>query len=231
MAQPPSHFGPVNGPPRAAAPSPPAWNAPPPPLPQDFAASVASRSDSVLGALNLQDAQGNVFALMIRAAMLDGRVARAAAADESGNGKALIALLLAQAAPLAVSLLLMSGSFGAAGLIMTLVPMVMGLGASFLALAAMAGTSKSIVGRKLTLGQLFRGLSYAQSPGLLAIIPVIGQLAGLWRLPTTLVALRDMAATTLGKAFGLLLVGALASMLVMMMLLPMVMNVWQYSAR
>lgn len=192
---------------------------------------MASRSDSVLGALNLQDAQGNVFALMIRAAMLDGRVARAAAADESGNGKALIALLLAQAAPLAVSLLLMSGSFGAAGLIMTLVPMVMGLGASFLALAAMAGTSKSIVGRKLTLGQLFRGLSYAQSPGLLAIIPVIGQLAGLWRLPTTLVALRDMAATTLGKAFGLLLVGALASMLVMMMLLPMVMNVWQYSAR
>lgn len=198
---------------------------------QDFAASLASRSDAVLGALNLRDAQGNVLALMIRAAMLDGRVARAAAADENGNGKALTALLLSQLAPMLVGLVFMTGAFAGRMLTMYLMTMILGLGATVLALFAMAASSKSIVGVKFTPGQMFRGLAYAQSPGLLGVIPLplIPQLANLWRLPTTLVAVRDMAQTTMGKAFGLLLVGALASMVVTMMILPMVMNIWQYS--
>jgi hypothetical protein len=230
---PPSSYTP---PPPAAYPPPPAqaWGGPPPPqTQQDFAASVASKSDAVLGALNLRDAEGNVFALMIRAAMLDGRVARAAAADENGNGKAAIALLLAYLAPMVSALLFMSGRFAGAMMAMYLVTMVLGLGSAFLSLAVMSAASQSIVGRKFTIGQLFRGLAYAQSPGLLAAIPVpvLGQLAGLWRLPTTMVAIRDMAGTTLGKAFGLLLVGALATMVVMLMLTPMIMNIWQYSFR
>lgn len=215
-------------------PPPPAWGGPPPGYPppqpqqpppqQDFAASVASKSDAVLGALNLKDAQGNVFAMMIRAAMLDGNVARTAAADENGNGKALTALLLAMVAPALTGLLFMGGVFRGSMIGVYLLTLLFGIGGSLLSLVVMSAVSHSIVGRRLTVGQMFRGLAYAQSPSVLAIIPIpfLAQLVGLWRIPTTLVALRDMADTTLGKAFCLLLVGALVVMAISLMLLPLV---------
>lgn len=203
------------------------------PPPADFASSLAAKSDKVLGALNLQHAQGNVFALMIRAAMLDGRVARDAASDVNGNGKALTALLLSQLAPMLTGLLFASGAWGGMMFGIYGLTMALAVGSTVLSLVVMAAASQSIVGRKFTVGQMFRGLAYAQSPGLIAVLPLplIGQLANLWRLPTTLVALRDMAGTTLGKAFGLLLVGALVTMVVSFMIMPMLMNIWTYSLR
>jgi hypothetical protein len=227
-APPPPQYAPPSPPP------PPAWGGPPPGYPppqsqqpppqQDFAASVASKSDAVLGPLNLKDAQGNVFAMMIRAAMLDGNVARTAAADENGNGKALTALLLAMVAPALTGLLFMGGVFRGSMIGVYGLTLLFGLGGALLSLVVMSAVSQSIVGRKLTVAQMFRGLAYAQSPALLGIIPipVLAQLVGLWRIPTTLVALRDMAGTTLGKAFCLLLVGALVVVVISIMLLPLV---------
>jgi hypothetical protein len=163
--------------------------------------------------------------MMIRAAMLDGQVARAAAADVNGNGKALTAILLSMAVPMAVTIIFGSSYMtSTVGLTMTLVSLVIGIAMTFVSLGLMSACSGSIVGRKLSFGEIFRGLAYAQSPGLLSFIPVVGMLAGLWRLPTTLVALRDMVPTTMGKAFGLLLVGALASVVMTMMLMPIIMG-------
>jgi hypothetical protein len=168
--------------------------------------------------------------MMIRAAMLDGNVARAAAADENGNGKALTALLLSMVPPALAGLLFMGGAFGGAMIGVYGLTLLFGIGGSLLSLVVMSAASQSIVGRKLTVGQMFRGLAYAQSPALLGIIPipVLAQLAGLWRLPTTLVALRDMAGTTLGKAFGLLLVGALVVMVISLMLVPLMIRAALY---
>lgn len=162
--------------------------------------------------------------MMIRAAMLDGNVARAAAADENGNGKALTALLLAMVAPALAGLLFMGGVFRGAMIGVYGLTLLFSVGGALLSLVVMSAVSQSIVGRKLTVGQMFRGLAYAQSPSVLAIIPipVLAQLVGLWRIPTTLVALRDMADTTLGKAFLLLLVGALVVIVMSIMLLPLV---------
>ena len=157
--------------------------------------------------------------------MLDGQVARAAAADVNGNGKALTAILLSMAVPMVVTIIFGSSYMtSTVGLTMTLVSLVIGIAMTFVSLGLMSACSQSISGRKLSFGEIFRGLAYAQSPGLLSFIPVVGMLAGLWRLPTTLVALRDMVPTTMGKAFGLLLVGALASVVMTMMLMPIIMG-------
>lgn len=179
----------------------------------------------MLGALNLQNAQGtgNVLAMMIRAAMLDGSVARAAAADPNGNGKALTAILISMSVPTLVAIIFGSSYMTtAAGLTITIATLAISVALTFVAIGLMSACSQAIVGRKLSFGEIFRGLAYAQSPALLTFIPVVGMLAGLWRLPTTLVALRDMAPTTMGKAFGLLLVGALASVVLSMMLMPII---------
>lgn len=169
--------------------------------------------------MNLQ--RSHLLAMMIRAAMLDGGVAREAAADLNGNGKALTALLVALAVPVGVGLIFGSSyMMSAAGLTITVVTLAISIAASLVSLALMSATSKAIVGRRIGFGELFRGLAYAQSPALLTFLPVIGMIANLWRLPTTMVAVRDLSGSTLGRAFGLLLVGALASIILMLMLSP-----------
>ncbi|MBE0656073.1 MAG: hypothetical protein IH602_00200, partial [Bryobacteraceae bacterium] len=191
----------------------------------DIAAQISAKSGAVLGALNLQNAQGTgiVLAMMIRAAMLDGSVARAAAADVNGNGKAFTAILISMSVPTLVAIIFGSSYMTtAAGLTITLATLAISVALTFVAIGLMSACSQAIVGRKLSFGEIFRGLAYAQSPALLTFIPVVGMLAGLWRLPTTLVALRDMTPTTMGKAFGLLLVGALASVVLSMMLMPII---------
>lgn len=190
-----------------------------------FDSQLAAKGNELVNSLNLRNAQGigAVIGMMIRAAMLDGQVARAAAADPTGNGRALAALLIPIAIPLLIGLLFAGATaWSAAGLKGLLFGITLGAVAALASVGAMSYFSLAAVGRKLSFGEILRGLSYAQSPAIFGVIPMVGIAIGLWRLPATLIAIRDMVPTSMGKAWGLLLIGMLTSLVLFQMLFPMI---------
>ena len=165
--------------------------------------------------------------MMVRGAFLEARVYRQAALDVNGNGAAIMAILCPFIASAIGSALLSSmftfrlgGFFGAYALFSMVVGAVIGVFSLVVALFVMAALSQSIVGWKLSFGQLFRALAYAQSPGVLGIIPFLGWIFGLWRIPTSLVAIREISGADGGKSAILLIIGAVASVVLALILSP-----------
>lgn len=171
--------------------------------------------------------------MMYRAALLDGRVASSAAADARGNGRAWVALLLAFVPARLVAALAMLSFQDSMLVLVNGALFVSGIGSYFLALLLMAALSGPVTGRKLTLGEMFRGLAYAQSPGLLAVIPipVVAQAATLWRLVAGVAAIRAMTGTSMGKAAGLMLAGGILMFLITTVLTARVLNLWLATLR
>jgi hypothetical protein len=112
--------------------------------------------------------------MMVRGAFLDGRVYRQAALDVNGNGGAILALVIPFLAA-SVGTYLWTFAFGFGRLFGLYSVYTMGIGAAIGILAAvvalfvMAALSQTITGWKLGLGQLFRALAYAQSPGIFGL--------------------------------------------------------------
>jgi hypothetical protein len=160
--------------------------------------------------------------MMIRGAFLDGAVYRQAAADTGGNRNALIALLIPVAAGVLGGLLAGAGYFlGSRALIFLLVSALIGLLAAVGAIGLMAVCSQAVVRRKLDFGQLFRALAYAQSPGVLTIIPVVGWLLGLYRILTSLVAVREISGSDVVKSALLLAIGLVGTIVIGLILSPL----------
>jgi hypothetical protein len=164
--------------------------------------------------------------MMVRGAFLDGRVYRQAALDVNGNGGAILALVTPVVASAIGSSLLSFGYarfLGAYFAFTLVVTAVIGVFSMVVALGAMSALSQSITGWKLGFGQILRALAYAQSPGVLGIIPVLGWLFGLWRIPTSLVAIREISGGDGGKAAILLLIGGVAAVVIHLVLTPLLM--------
>ena len=67
--------------------------------------------------------------------------------------------------------------------------------------------------RKMGFNQFFRPLAFAQSPGILQIIPVVGQFVNIWRLVTNMVAIRDVTGCQTFQAAVLSIVGFIGGLL------------------
>jgi len=169
--------------------------------------------------------------MMIRGAFLDKAVYRRAAADANGNTNAIIAVIIPALAGLVGSWLLTSHYlFLARGLTLLAVSAVIGLVALVASIWLMAALSQAVVKRKLDFGQLFRGLAYAQSPGVLAIIPIVGPLLSLWRIVTSLFAVRDISGSDLVKSAVLLVIGLIGSIAIGAILSPLLIGAFALRA-
>ncbi|MBI4875733.1 MAG: hypothetical protein HY822_13950 [Acidobacteria bacterium] len=222
---PPNYYAPPQAAPAYGAPA--GGGLPASPQPWDFQVTVAGYGENLARSLGMAKpgAPMGLLEMMLRGAFLDGRVYRQAALDEGGNGAAILALALPFILSAVGSTLLGSlFSFGVLGrymLVMMTITAVVGILATVVALVVMSALSQAIVGWKLGFGQIFRALAYAQSPGVLGIIPVLGALLGLWRIPTSLVAIREISAADGGKSAILLIVGGVASVVAGLALSPL----------
>jgi hypothetical protein len=199
---------------------------PPSPRPWDFQVSAAGVGDNLARSMGLGKPGMPMgwLEMMVRGAFLDGRVYRQAALDVNGNGGAILALVAPVVASAIGSSLLSFGYarfLGAYFAFTLVVTAVIGVFSMVVALGAMSALSQSITGWKLGFGQILRALAYAQSPGVLGIIPVLGWLFGLWRIPTSLVAIREISGGDGGKAAILLLIGGVASVVLALVLSPL----------
>lgn len=166
---------------------------------------------------------GRVFERMVRACLLDQESARTAAEDASGTSEAWIALGLASAVGVLGPYLVFLSLPTLSQLLMIAVLIGIQL-LSFAAGAALVSSLlPSIVGVRLNFGQVFRALAYAQSVGILGIITALAAVFGLWRIVTSVAAIRAITACDTGKAVVILLIGALGSLAVSLVLSPILM--------
>jgi hypothetical protein len=189
---------------------------------------VAGYGDGIVGSLGLAKPgmPMGFLEMFVRGAFLDGRVYRQAALDANGNNGAILALAIPFLASAVGSSLLglaftLGRAFGLYTLYAMTVSFAIGILSTVAALFVMAALSQSITGWKLAFGQIFRALAYAQSPGVFGIVPVIGWLLALWRLPTSLAAIREISGGDTGKAAILLIIGAVASVVLGLVLSPL----------
>jgi hypothetical protein len=175
--------------------------------------------------LNRAGSSPGLLEKMIRGAFLDGAVYRQAAADRNGNGSALIAILIPAIAGMLGSLALTYHFvFMGRGILTLLVATIIGVLALLAAIGIMAVLSQPILHHKLDFGQLFRGLAYAQSAGVLTIIPVLGTLLGLWRILASLVAVREISGSDVGRSAALLIVGLISTIVIGLVLSPLLLS-------
>jgi hypothetical protein len=188
--------------------------------------TVAAYGDNLARSMGLarQDGQMSWLEMMVRGAFLDARVYRQAALGVNGNGGAILALavpFIASAIGSSLLSLRFAAFLGHFALYTMIISAVIGFGSMVVALVVMSALSQSIVGWKLSLGQIFRALAYAQSPGVGGIIPFVGWLIGLWRIPTSLVAIREISGADGGKAAVLLVIGGVAAVVLTLVLSPL----------
>lgn len=149
---------------------------------------------------------------MIRGALLDKTVYREVAADNSLQNEAWkVAGLIIVLSSIGFSFL--SSSF-------TSLPGLISMGSTavvqlivWLARVWIVQIAASTwLDKKATFEQLFRALAYAQSPAVLQIVPIVGQIVGLWSLVTTTAAIRDVTGCDTWNAAILSVIGIVGVM-------------------
>ena len=198
-----------------------------------FEATVSGYGDRIVGSLGLSHAGApmGLLEMMIRGAFLDKAVYRQAAADTNGNTNAVIAVIIPALAGLVGSWLLTAHYlFLARGMTVLVVSAAIGLIALVASIWLMAALSQAVVQRKLNFGQLFRGLAYAQSPGVLSIVPIVGPILSLWRIVTSLFAVREISGSDLVKSAVLLVIGLIGSIVIGVILSPLLIGAFALRA-
>lgn len=155
--------------------------------------------------------------LAIRATFLDGAAYRQVAANAHANAGALLILVLAALAGWGGDNLFDTDIDGTAILEQGAYILVR-LIVYMLAVGIMALLSYAVLHKKLSFGKLFRALSYAQTPGVLVVIPVLGWGLGLWRVCTSIVAVREISGADT-KRSAILLAAGIAGIIVLNALL------------
>lgn len=89
------------------------------------------------------------------------------------------------------------------------------------AAALISWLAPSIAGAKVSFGQVLRPLAYAQSIGIFGFLGTIAMVLGLWRIVTSLAAIRAVVGCDPVKAAVLLIVGGIGSVLAVMVLTPL----------
>ncbi|UCF37614.1 MAG: hypothetical protein JSU96_01735 [Acidobacteriota bacterium] len=161
---------------------------------------------------------------MIRGCLLDQRAYRAAAADEKGTNDAWLALgfvfLMTSIGPYLIYFTVPSVSQLISIVLMTGIQ-VAGMAAGAALISAL---SPSIAGVKVSFGQVLRPLAYAQSIGVFGFLGMIATVLGIWRIVTSLTAIRAVIGCDPVKAAVLLIIGGIGSILAAMLLSPLVLT-------
>ncbi|MCW5942261.1 MAG: zinc-ribbon domain-containing protein [Fimbriimonadaceae bacterium] len=182
---------------------------------REFAAAAA-RSVPTTGPL------GKVLQRAIRATFLDPDAYHEVAANPTLNGEAaLLAVVALVSVAVGPALLSALGGLNLTWLLSLVLVQAVALAAF---VAAVGAASNSIVGTKLDYGVVFRTTAYAQAVGVLGLVPVVGQLMGLWRLATMTIALKTIGRCETGKAITLLIVGGIGGAVASAVVTPIVWN-------
>ena len=219
---------PVQPVPPPSYPPPPGATQDGPSAPFGFEAGICAKGREFAKSMGLT--QPGLLEKMVRGAFLDTEVYRAAAADANDTPNAIIALIIPAVAGMLGTMFVLSHLFFARAVTFQVVSAAVGVATLLVALAVMSAASQAVVGRKVGFGELLRGLAYAQSPGVAAIIPVIGWIVALWRIMTSLVAMREITGGNMGKAVMLLLVGIGTSIVMGLILSPILIGALGVSA-
>lgn len=204
-------------------------------IPKAFAQVAAQGEDSVSG-LPLKGREyaallhksvppttplGRVLSLSIRGAFLDPEVYSQAVKDQNQTTEAAIvaavSIFCASAGPALLTML--TGNINLGWMIGLLLVQIAGF-AAFVFGASLA--APSVAGVKVDPVALFRSVSWAQAVGVLGILPVVGSLIGLWRIPTTVVSVRDGLKIDITKAVILCVIGAVCGAIASTLVSPIV---------
>jgi len=98
---------------------------------------------------------------------------------------------------------------------------IAGMAATIFILAVL---SKSLLGVRLSAGQLMRALAYAQGAAVLGFIPILGTLIRLWTIPTSIAAVREISGAGTAKAVIFIVVGGAVTVVAMLLLSPILMR-------
>lgn len=194
-------------------PSPPLW---------DFQQKLIPTGESLVSGLGPNPTGVmKILARIIRATFLDPRVARQAALDENGTAEAIGAIVLT-VVPGIVLGWLGASSFGFGilnALISTVLMSVVSLG---IMVGLLSALSLSLLGVKLSAGQLLRALAYSQGANMLSFVPGVGRLLGLWTIVSGVAAVREISGAETQKVAIFMIVGAVAGVVVAMVIGPIV---------
>ncbi len=156
---------------------------------------------------------------MVKAVFLDAATFQETAADAKLNVEAGICLILSLLA-VTVGPAITGIMFGRLELSWLIALLAVQLLASAAFVAGVAYCAPYIIGRALEPLAVMRPVAYAQSPGLFGFIPVVGSLLSLWRIPTTVVAIKDSVQCDTAKAITLLIVGVVCGSITSALLGP-----------
>lgn len=193
--------------------SPPLW---------DFQAKLIPTGESLVSGLG-PNPTGlmKILARIVRATFLDPRVARQAALEESGTGEAIGAIVVT-VVPGIVLGWLGASSFGLgilSALISTVLMSVVSLG---IMVGLLSALSQSLLGVRLSAGQLLRALAYSQGANMLSFVPGVGRLLSLWTIVSGVAAVREISGADTQKVAIFMIVGAVAGVVVAMVIGPIV---------
>jgi hypothetical protein len=200
---------------------------PPAPEPWEFQQKTVAMADSVLASFvkpgTAAGAATRVFERMVRGCLLDQQSARAAAEDESSSLEAWMALALVFAVG-ALGPYLIFFTLPSLSQLLMIVALIGIQLVSFAAGVALASSLlPSMAGVRLTFGQVFRALTYAQSVGILGIITALAAVFSIWRIVTSVAAIRAVTGCDTGKAVVVLIIAAIGSFGVSAVLSPILM--------
>jgi hypothetical protein len=159
--------------------------------------------------LSPQTAFGNLTARMIRACLLDKTIYRETLIDASLDKDAWkvigLVVVFSSVGPFLLS-------FSLPGIMSIISTCIIQL-VSLLAWVLVVQIGSSIwLERKMSFNQFFRPLAFAQSPGILQILPVVGQIVGIWRVVTSMAAIRDVTGCQTFQAAILAVIGYVGAM-------------------
>ncbi|MGD9972028.1 MAG: hypothetical protein AB7S77_03110 [Desulfatirhabdiaceae bacterium] len=162
-----------------------------------------------------------VLAFIIRATFLDPRVARQAALDESGNWEAILAIILTVAPGiLLTSLGATSIGFGILNALITTV--LMSLISLGIMVGLLSGLSLSLLGVKLSPGQLLRAIAYSQGANMLSFVPSFGRLLAMWTIVSGVAAVREISGGETRKVAIFMIVGGVVVVLASIFISPII---------
>jgi hypothetical protein len=179
---------------------------------QDQTTAWAAQLLSKLNASGMSTSAGlgATMARMIRAALVDKTIYREVASNDALQKEAwTIAGLVVVLGSFGLSLLSLQ-TMSLPGLASIVSLSVIQLTAWLVGVWAVQITASTWLKSPTTFNQMFRALAYAQSAGCLRIVPVVGQLIGLWCLVTNTAAIRDVTGCSTEKAIVLTVVGIVA---------------------
>lgn len=174
----------------------------------DASAQIISRLDRI--GLSAETGFGRLLARMIRASLLNKTIYLETLADTSLNKESwqIIGVVIALSS---LGTLTFFRSF--AGIMSVISSSIVQLIAWFAWVWVVQIGSNIWFKVRLEYHQVFRPMAYAQSPGVLQIVPVVGQIVSIWRLVTSTVCIRDITSCSTFQAMALALIGFIAAML------------------